>query len=669
MTPLLRVLIIEDDEEDAELLRLELESAGRSVYMQRVQTKAAFLAALESEWDIIISDYAMPGFDGLKAFALYRETGIDTPFIFVSGALGEERAVKAMIAGARDYILKGDLGRLNAAVDREVAGAKSRRERREMEAAKASEQRRLALALQATGAGVFELQIPENAQGFDNEQVYCSERLAELLGCSATELRNGDTFRNWLCEHVHPQDLAGLQKCHQNLIEGHEGNNAVEFRLRHPGGGWRNMWCVGEAGRHDSSGRVIDFVGIILDQTERHRMEEQLRQAQKMEAIGLLAGGVAHDFNNLLTVILNFGEFVLESLESDSSASDDMREVLNAARRAEKLTAQLLAFSRRQPVDPEVLNANGLVRDVERMLRRLLGDEIELAVDLAPDLWNVCVDAGCLEQVVVNLAVNARDALPGGGTLKIETRNVRIEQGRNSPETRRIPGGEYVAISVADNGCGMDEEIQRRLFEPFFTTKEAGKGTGLGLATSYGIVQQANGFISVESEVGRGTVFELLLPRDHGSPVDRHKLEAKPERVHGNEVILVVDNEPSVCKLVARVLEHLGYTVLEAASGIEALRIARSSPKPVRLVLTDVLMPKMSGPELVEQLLPLHPEMKVLFMSGHTGTEFAPDNNHALLQKPFSPQALVDKLCDVMDELAADTEVNLEMQFGEAPEP
>lgn len=645
MSNFLRVLVVEDDEEDAELLRLELERGGRSVIMQRVDTEEAYLTALaDGAWDVIISDYSMPTFDGLKAFSIYQETALDIPFIFVSGALGEDRAVKAMLAGARDYILKGNLGRLNAAVDREVAEAKSRRERKMAEAANRREQRRLAVALHATGAGVFEYRIPDDGKG------YCSGRLAEILGCTTQELQGFDTFSEWILEHVHPQDLERVRQCHKNVTQGEEPDYAIEFRLRGPDGTWRDLWCLAEAAEHDSSGKVADLVGVILDQTDQRRMEDQFRQAQKMEAVGRLAGGVAHDFNNLLTVILNFGDFVMESLEPGSAAQEDMQEILNAARRAENLTNQLLSFSRRQPVDPTVLNVNDLLANLDKMLGRLLGEDIDITAELAPDLWNVRVDNGRLEQVVVNLAINARDAMPAGGTLRVRTRNVDFECGEESPESSQIISGQKIEIAVMDDGCGMDEEARSRLFEPFFTTKEPGKGTGLGLATCYGIVKQAGGVILVDSQPGVGTTVKVLLPRHNAPPAQPVKPETRQTKVRGDEVILVVEDEMSVRKLLTRVLGQLGYTVFEAANGVEALEIARTSKKRVRLVLTDVVMPKMSGTELVEKLIAQFPEMKVLLMSGYTGSEFTPMDGTAILQKPFSQQMLAERLREVLGE-------------------
>lgn len=639
----LRVLFIEDSRKDAELVCGELKRGGYRVHSGRVDTESGFLTALTTEtWDLIISDFSMPQFDGLRAFELFRAHEFDIPFIFVSGVMGEDRAVQAMKAGARDYILKGQLGRLNAAVDRELEEAARRRRGRETDAAKAREQRRLAVALQATGAGVFEYRIPADHRG------YYDQRFASIFGLELDELPPFEQFPAWFLQQVHPGDLERISKRHGDFIEGRVREYAVEFRVRHKGGGWREVTCLADAAERDAAGRVTDLVGVMLDRSHGTRMEEQFRQAQKMDAVGRLAGGIAHDFNNLLTVISNFGEFVLERLEPGSDVYKDMQEVLKAARRAETLTGQLLAYSRRRPVDATALNVNDLVGDVDKMLRRLLGESIELKTDLAPDLWTVRIDSGGLEQVMVNLAVNARDAMPDGGRLCLETSNADIgDEYLNSKVD--ILAGQYVNITVSDNGTGMDEETQARLFEPFFTTKGPDKGTGLGLATCYGIVKQARGFIWVYSEPGHGTTFRVLLPREPGQADARPEI-THSEKMRGNETVLVVEDEEPVRKLVVRLLSMLGYTVLEASTGAEALEVAQSSRTPIHLLLTDVVMPGMNGPQLVNRLCVVYPHMKVLFMSGYTRGVLGVEEQIALVQKPFAPKVLARKLREVLDE-------------------
>jgi hypothetical protein len=639
----LNVLFVEDSEIDTELICAELKRGGFGVDFNRVDTADAFLSALHARpWDLIISDFSMPNFDGLKAFDLFSKEKLDIPFIFVSGAMGEERAVQAMKAGARDYILKGHLGRLNAAVQRELDEAASRRKRREVEAARQREQGRLAVALQATGAGVFEYRIPADDHG------YCNARFAEIFGLRCDDLPPFAELPEWFFDRIHPDDRQMAEEGQQNFVSGKSLKFVLECRVRHKDGSWRQVTCMADAASRDENGAVRDLVGVMLDRTGEKQMEEQFRQAQKMEAIGQLAGGVAHDFNNLLTVISSFGEFVLERLEPDSEVHGDMQEVLKAAGRAETLTAQLLAYSRRRPVVPTVLNVNQLVGNVDKMLRRLLGQSIEFRTDLAADLWNVRIDAGGLEQVLVNLAVNARDAMPDGGRLTIETANAKIGGEYRSLKGQDVPSGLYVTISITDSGVGMDEATQSRLFEPFFTTKDPGKGTGLGLATCYGIVKQAGGFIWVYSEPGDGTTFKVLFPSVSEEPeIDNESTHS--EKLRGAETILVVEDDESVRRLVVRLLEMLGYQVLEAGDAAEALRIAGEHDAPIHAVLTDVVMPDKQGPALVMELADLHPDIRPIYMSGYTRGAVEMDETIVLVQKPFSRQDLARTVRNVLD--------------------
>jgi hypothetical protein len=620
-----------------------LKRGNYSVRPRRVETADDFLAALRDEsWDLVVSDFSMPNFDGLLAFDLFSRQGLDIPFIFVSGAMGEERAVRAMKAGARDYILKGQLGRLNAAVQRELEEAEGRRLRREAEAQKVREQQRLAAALQATGAGVFEYSIPADGAG------YCNDRFAEIFGLSREELPSLEGIGAWLGEQVHPEDRLRVAECQNDFISGRRSELVIECRVGHKDGNWRDISIVANALTRDSNGPVTRLVGIVIDHTREKRMEEQFRQAQKMEAIGRLAGGIAHDFNNLLTVISNFGEFVLQHLQSGTEVHEDMQEVLKAASRAEALTSQLLAYSRHRPVVATVLSVNDVVGDVEKMLRRLVGQPIEVRTEFASDLWRVRIDSGGLEQVLVNLAVNARDAMLDGGRLSIETRNAEIGDDHLAFNGADVPAGQYVSVTVTDNGTGMDAETQSRLFEPFYTTKEPGKGTGLGLATCYGIIKQAGGHIRVCSEPGRGSSFRLLLPREL-APEDLIAEPTHSEKLRGKETVLVVEDDESIRKLVVRLLKMLGYDVLDAVNAADALRIASSSQKPIHVVITDVVMRETQGPELARQLSRSHPRIKTVYMSGYSPGTIDLNETIVLVQKPFAPGDLARKVREVLD--------------------
>ena len=410
----------------------------------------------------------------------------------------------------------------------------------------------------------------------------------------------------------------------------------------------------------DAEGKVIGIHTTHQDITERKRSEkelaglqEQLRQSQKMEAIGRLAGGIAHDFNNLLTVIKGYADLSLLQLREGDPLWGHIKEIEKASDRAKDLTRQLLAFSRRQILQVKVLDLNSLVQDLEKMLYRILGEDIQLVTTLAEDLGRVRIDPGEIEQVIMNLAVNARDAISSGGRLTIETENVELDEDYARAHLGVTPGP-YVMLSVSDTGVGMSREVQEKAFEPFFTTKEKGKGTGLGLSTVYGIVKQSGGNIWIDSEPGQGTTFKIYLPKVEGAldPLARRGDSASLRE--GTEVVLLVEDEAPVLDLVAHFLRHQGYAVLEAADGEQALRIAEEQGKErIHLLLTDVVMPKMSGKELADRLKSLRPDLKVLFISGYTDNAIVRhgmlDAGVNFLQKPFSVATLGQKIRGALD--------------------
>ena len=402
----------------------------------------------------------------------------------------------------------------------------------------------------------------------------------------------------------------------------------------------------------DGAGAHFGFVKVTRDLTERRKLEEQLLHAQKMEAVGRLAGGVAHDFNNVLSVILSYAEMIAADLKPDEPLRADVQEIRAAGLRAADLTRQLLAFSRQQVLEATVLNLNQSIAGMEKMVRRLLGADVELMTLPASGLWNVKADAGQVEQVVMNLAVNARDAMPRGGKLTIETANVVLDEDYARAHVD-VSAGSYVMLAMTDSGAGMDRETQAHIFEPFFTTKDKGKGTGLGLSTVFGIVKQSGGHIWVYSEAGKGTTFKVYFPRVSGPAGVRASERPPPEPGRGSETILLVEDDDQVRALARSILRRSGYFVLEAPNGGEALLVCEQHGSKIHLLLTDVVLPRMSGRQLAERLAPMRPEMKVLFMSGYTDDAILHhgvlDSGVAYLQKPLTPGSLTRKVREVLD--------------------
>jgi signal transduction histidine kinase len=509
----LKVLIVEDNPDDAKMVLRELKRAGFEPISQRVDTDVAFQDSLHSDLEFILSDYAMPEFSGLRALELLKKSGREIPFILISGTIGEDIAVEAMKLGATDYLLKDRLTRLGPAVRR------------------------------------------------------------------------------------------ALQE--------------------------------------------------VAERAERRRLEAQFIEAQKMEVIGHLAGGVAHDFNNIIGVIMGYSDLITQTLKQEDHIREHVETIRHAAERAGGLTRQLLVFSRRQDVQATVLDLNQVLGDLDKMLRRLIDEKIAMTTALEKDIWHVKADSGYVGQVLMNLVVNARDAMPNGGELRIQTKNLQVKNGDGCPGPD-IPAGDYVTLSVTDTGTGMTDDVKAHLFEAFFTTKPKGKGTGLGLATCQTVVKQCNGYIGLESEVGKGTAFNVYFPRvDLPLEVTTRFAPSEP-LPRGTETLLLVEDEPAVRHLACTVLEAQGYHVLRASNGKEGLRVARElKGQNIALVITDVVMPQMSGKVMVEWLRSSYSHLKVLFTSGYTEEAILADSvtkpGTAFLPKPYSPSILVRHVRDLLD--------------------
>jgi signal transduction histidine kinase/DNA-binding response OmpR family regulator len=804
----LRILHVEDDPNDRELAEAALLGAGMLSEIVHVDTRQAFEEALVTvSFDVILADYSLPSFDGSTAQAIAQRLAPLTPFIFVSGTLGEELAVDLLRNGATDYVPKKRIARLPAAVRRARAEAIEREERQGAEA-----EIRARAQLSALGAaiglsligsdsithalqqcaealvthldaafariwtlndrdGVLELQasaglytllngphgrVPlgqfkigriardrkphltnsvigdpevndqawarrEGMVAFAGHPLIVNDHVVGVMALfarhalpdavitalaavadhvalgierhrSAAALRVteermrfaleaagvgiwdmdfaagilrwsaileaqhglhpgmfGGTFEAFVA-CVHPQDR-------NTLLEtlGKANRSGADFSVQ-----YRSIWPDATVRWLSGAGRVhlgehgepVRGVGITLDVTERHTLEAQYQQAQKMEAIGQLAGGVAHDFNNLLTVILGYCELLLADLDSDDPRQADMIEIQKAGTRAAGLTRQLLAFSRKEIIEPTRLDLNAVVTDMRAMLGRLIREDVTVVLDLGPELALVMADRGQVEQIVMNLAVNAGDAMPAGGTLTLETANVDLNE-HDAQRHRAVTPGPYVVLTVTDTGTGMTPQVQTRLFEPFFTTKDVGKGTGLGLATVHGIVTRSGGTVDVSSKVGKGTSFKVYFPRadaagrivDAPAPVSRSRT--------GAERVLVVEDAAGLRELTRRLLQRQGYAVLVAANAEEALRLFEQQVS-IDVLLTDVVMPGVSGPELARRLVEQRPAMKVIYMSGYT--EEAMITQHgvlnpgiAFLHKPFTAGTLGRKIREVLD--------------------
>jgi PAS domain S-box-containing protein len=475
------------------------------------------------------------------------------------------------------------------------------------------------------------------------ELLYVSPAYETVWGRSVASLMAAP--RSWL-DAVLAEDRASTLAFFDRSLRGEE--TSAEFRIRRSDGATRWIWARAFPVR-ENSGPVQRVTGISLDITDRRNLDEQLRQAQKMEAVGRLAGGVAHDFNNLLGVIMGYSEATLRTLGPEHRSRANIEEVLRATERAAGVTRQLLMFSRKQVTAPRVLDLNAIVRDLEKILRRLIGEDLELRIACRPSLGRIRADSGEIEQVIMNLAVNARDAMPYGGRLTIETEDVDVsEEGRGETD---LPPGAYVRLTVTDTGTGIPKDIQANIFEPFFTTKEPGRGTGLGLSTVYGIVKQWGAHISVRSEAGAGACFRIHFPRvDAADDPTRASSSAIPK---GTETILLVEDEAMLRTVAREMLEDCGYAVLEAGDGDRALQLASAHQGPIHLVITDVIMPGVSGPETAARLRRVRSGIKVLFVSGYTDSALAQHSmlpaDVALLQKPFTAGSLARKVREVLD--------------------
>ncbi len=638
--PFLRVLIVDDSPLDTDLIVYELGSSFTLSFL-RVDTAEQMLDALAaSTWDIVISDYVMPTFSGLDAIALLRSKGYSLPIIIVSGVVGEHAAVETMRAGASDYIVKDNLVRLVPAVRRELEESIVRCQKKQAE----DELRKLSHAVTQSPVSII---ITDHNGTIE----YVNPKFTQITGYNADEVV-GKNPRILKSGEISDTEYLNLW---ETITSGREWHGEMINKKKNGELFWEKV-CISPIRNPD--GAITHFMGIKEDISEHRQTEQehrqamaQLRQAQKMEAIGQLAGGVAHDFNNLLTIINGYSTLLLHEMPAENPFRTEVEQILKAGERAADLTHQLLAFSRRQVLEPKVISINYLVRNLEKMLKRLIRENIVLETRLSDCLGVVKADPGQVEQILMNLLVNARDALEDGGVITIETANSVLDRAFVTENPGAVEGT-YVMLAVHDNGVGMTEETKRKIFEPFFTTKKQGKGTGLGLATVYGIVKQSGGYIQVVSEPGQGASFRVYLPQVDFQ-ADNEVICATEEVSKGTGTILVVEDEAGVLNLAVRTLSRRGYTVLQATSPSEASEIFDSNLHLIDLVLSDVIMPEKNGPALMREFREKRPDIKILFMSGYTDDTMLPqeitNERIAFINKPFTPDVLVGRVRDELE--------------------
>jgi len=644
----------------------------------------------------------MPQFSAPQALALLQESDLDIPFIIITGTISEETAVESIRRGASDYLLKDRLSRLGQAVEQAIERKRTRVEQRRAEEALWRRDR----IMEAVGfAAERFLATPDWEQTISEvlerlgiatqaSRVYLFENLMSEEGVLLTSQRyewvtngikpqinnprlqrfpiNEGGYARWAEALSQRQAIQGLVKEFPASERGFLEEQDICSILLLPifiGQEWWGMVgfdeCLTErqwyAAEVDAAKVAVGTLGAAIQRkrTEEalQKSEELLQQSQKMEAIGTLAGGVAHDFNNLLTVIIGNTQLALRNLQPDDPIQHRLVEIEKAGNRATALTRQLLAFSRRQRLERRNLNLNDIISEIMKMLQRIIGEDVEIRIKPTPDLATVFADPGQIEQVIMNLAVNARDAMPQGGKLTIETSNAELDEAYRRKYPYVLPG-KYVEISVSDNGVGMSDEIQARIFEPFFTTKEIGRGTGLGLAMVYGIVKQHEGHIHLYSEIGHGSTFKIYLPVVEQAVEEETKAKQSP-LLGGTETILVAEDEKQLRDLAQHILEGLGYHVLLAKDGEEAVELYAAKREDIDMVILDVVMPRIGGPDAYEQMQKLGSDIPLIFMTGYSAetvqsrfvkqNKFVEDLDAAVIQKPYSVEGLGRKVREVLD--------------------
>ncbi len=643
MARALSVLLIEDHEERAR----EIERALRDHHFNpRITLATTFEGTRdvlrEGDFDVVICEHELARISSRDALGLLAEHTGDVPLIVLSDQIDAQDAVEGIKSGAYDWIIWHHVERrLALAVDRALREAPARREHAEFVRRLEAGERRYRSIVDTMGDGLVTI----DRRGIIT---FANQALADMTGFTLDEVI-GSNARELLDE----ENIAILEEQLRQRFTGEKLgpiSYGLEMVVR---SGARTPLLITSTALRDEDGEVIGSLGVVTDMTEQQRAQEQLRRSQRMEAIGTLAGGIAHDFNNVLTAIIGHADLLSAEAEDGSSTEWHAVQIGDAAERAASLPRQLLVFSRRQPARPQVLDLNRIAGGMEEIFRRLIPEDIELRFDLAPDLGYTQIDPAQVEQLVMNLVVNARDAMPDGGVLTIATRNATLADD-DMTELFDARPGDYVTLTVSDTGIGMDEETEARIFEPFFTTKAKAGGSGLGLSTVYGIVRQHDGTITVYGEPGQGSIFRIYLPRtDRPADTDRRAAAGDREALRGSELLLIVEDAENLRTLVQTMLGTLGYTVLSAGGGPEAIELAAAHAGEIDMLVTDVVMPEMSGTELAELLIVDNPQMHVLYVSGYPSERALDaertDARFSFLQKPFSAVQLGRRLREILD--------------------
>ncbi|MCB9101935.1 MAG: response regulator [Anaerolineales bacterium] len=641
----IRILYVDDYAFDRELVRATLKDANFNLLITEAASRAEFEEKLTQEkYDLVLSDFNILGFNGLQVLDAVWATDQTLPVIIVTGTGSEEIAVETLKRGAADYVIKSPkhIQRLPNTIKTVLEKEKLKRHNKQAEEALKDSQKQLQQIVNSIRDHIYVTELTATGERINR---YISTNVKTLTGYPLEKFINDWSF--WATQIIHPadRDVAAAQA--RRLAQGQASQ--VEYRMIKADG--EVIW-VRDSASVEQQGQSTIVYGVVGNITERKQLEEQLQQSQKLEALGRLAGGIAHDFNNILTVILGNCDLALDQVDSYQAIRDELEGIKTAGERAVALTRQLLAFSRQQILQPKILDLNTVVAAMNQMLQRLIGSDIILVSEFVPHSATVKADQGQIEQVIMNLVINARDAMPSGGTLRIKTATMALDQ----PSVREwvdLEPGEYIVLIIQDNGSGMDKETMSHIFDPFFTTKEAGKGTGLGLSTVHGIIKQSNGHIWVNSELNQGTKFTIFLPKAEMEVSDL------PEPIHlqsnqSSKTILLVEDEDMIRDLAQRTLLKDGYVVLEARNGQEALDVFNEYSGTIDLLLTDIVMPgKIAGDKLAKIIEALRPETKILYISGHPKDIRLVQNfitqNSAFLQKPFTPTMLAHKVREVLD--------------------